>query len=45
MPKRLDFFPNCRNSVHIATWQIIGHALLSTNFNTLQPHFGLSIMV
>ena len=32
----LDFFPNWRNSVQIAILQIIGHALLRTNFNTLQ---------
>ena len=29
-------FPNWRNSVQTATWQMIGHALLSTNFNTPQ---------
>ena len=34
----LDVFPNLRNSVQIATLQMIGHTLLSTNFNTLQPH-------
>ena len=32
-----DLFPNWQNSVQIATLQMIGHVLLSTNFNTLQP--------
>ena len=32
------FFPNWRNSVQTAPLQMIGHALYSTNFNTLQPH-------
>ena len=34
----LDFFPNWQNSVQIAALQVIGHALLSINFNTLQPY-------
>ena len=34
----VDCFPNWRNSVHVATLQIIGHVLLSTNFNTLQSY-------
>ena len=32
------FFPNWRNSVQITTLQMIGHALLNTNFNTFQSH-------
>ena len=28
----IDLFPNWRNSVQIATLQMIGHRLLSTNF-------------
>ena len=41
----VDFCPIWLNSVQIATLQMIGHALLSTNFHTLQPHFqtGLTI--
>ena len=31
-------FPIWRNSVQIATLQMIGYVLLSTNFNTLQSH-------
>ena len=34
----LKYIPNWQNSVQIATLQMIGHALLSTNFNTLQSH-------
>ena len=34
----IDLFPNWQNSVQIATLQMIGHALLSTNFKTLQSH-------
>ena len=34
----LDIFPNWQNSVQIATLHMIGHALLSTNYNTLQYH-------
>ena len=32
------FFPNWQNSLATAKLQIIGHALLSTNFNTLHCH-------
>ena len=30
-----DFFPN---SVQVSTFQMMGHALLGTNFNALQSH-------
>ena len=31
----VDLFPNWRNSVQIATLQMIGQTLLDTNFNTI----------
>ena len=34
----LDIFPNWPNSLPTAKLQMIGHALLSTNFNTLKTH-------
>ena len=41
--KVIDFFPNWQNSVEIATLQIIGHALLSTNF--INPSVTLAELV
>ena len=32
----IDIFPNWWNSMQIATLQMIGHAVLGTNFKTLQ---------
>ena len=34
----IDIFPNWPNSLPTAKLQMIGHALLSTNFNILQTH-------
>ena len=33
-----DLFPNWQNSLQTTNWLMIGHALSTTNLNTLYPH-------
>ena len=37
----IDFFPNWQNSLQTASWQMIGHALYSTTFDTLNSQDSL----
>ena len=36
--RQIDIFPNWQNSLRTVKLQMIGHALLSTNFDTLHSH-------